>query len=285
MSKVDKKVSFKESSLPLTRKIQFKDQMKLNYSLFLKVGFFVLLFALPLIACVIGERMVLNYYSQDSITDKSGAVLYDLIFGSAKVLGFVFLAFGLSGLLRIYRRALWNEPVMFKLDFKDGIKKNSKRFLLIGLLIGLFFLIVNFALSITSITLKDNTLMFIAFILLLSLFIFVIFPMFIIMMFLSIYYENKLRHDFKNSFILLIKSYMPFIFISLLGFIPFCFIFIKNLAILLICLAIYFVIVFPMFLLISNLFLLSIFDKYINVNYKEYQYKGLHHEEVSYENE
>lgn len=279
MKKTSTKSGFSPNCLPLSRKAQFKDQIKLNYFLFLKVGFMLFLFALPLIACLLLDKLVIIYYANPEITDKSGALMYGLIFDVGKMFGLGIFAIALAGVLNIYKRCMWNQPVMFGYDFKQGVKEHAKRLFWIAFIIGLYFVLTNFMFNYSSIINTNNTVSFVAFILLLSLFAFVIFPIALMMIFLAIYYRNKFRSDMKNGFILTIKVYIPFIFIAILGTIAFFISFLGSAPIMLVLYAVYFILILPIYLLITNLFTLNLFDEYINQDFKEYQYKGLYHKE------
>ncbi|MCQ2742331.1 MAG: hypothetical protein MJ239_03425 [Bacilli bacterium] len=283
MKKAYSDVGFSVSSLPPTRRIQFKDQMKLNFFLYLKVGFILFLFALPLIASLMGDRLVLNYYSNEEVADKSGALIYGLIFDGAKTISLMIFSLGLAGALRIYRKCAWNEPVILKYDFFDGIKKNCKNLVILSLIVGLYFLAMNTLFNFGTFTLKDSTLIFVFYFLMISLFVFVLAPIFIMAAMSAAYYQNKLFFDLKNGFILAIKTYLPYVTFSLLAVAPFFVTFIGNIFILLAVYAVYFVAILPIYLLVLNLYVLSVFDKYVNVDFKDYQYKGLYHKEDEHE--
>ena len=135
MKKNDKpKSDFLISDLPKTRKAQFFDLLKNQYTVLLKVGLILVLSALPFFAILV-LRSIFAYGSSDPDT----IVAIQLIFYAANTVTSLIFAFGLAGALKIIKRLVWNEPIFYSHDFFEGIKENALFFAFAALLLSIAY--------------------------------------------------------------------------------------------------------------------------------------------------
>lgn len=130
---------FTSANLPATRKKQFFYLFKRNY---LKLFYYNLLIALcflPAIGWYIMARDYLENLPQlDDIEVLKANLLYISLLQNAPTTLFLTLGFLiLPGIVYILRKMMWDENVVFKVDFKKGFKASYKQFLFIGFLSGL----------------------------------------------------------------------------------------------------------------------------------------------------
>jgi len=117
---------FTPDALPQNRRQQFSDCLREHTDTLLSVGFFLLLFSLPLsvfrlMADVAASRM----------TDADAGVLaaFRQITAAAEIPLWLIFAVGAAGAARVLRQMVWGEAVFFGHDFLRGIRQNAGPFL------------------------------------------------------------------------------------------------------------------------------------------------------------
>lgn len=260
--------------LPKTRKEQFSDILKHHYFLLLKLGFILLLCAIPLLISMAIKDI--NYLSiiREKITDAQEVYnrkfTSTLIFSICEIVSFIILGIGLSGTNKIVKELIYNQPVFFKEDFKEGIKTNFKSTAVICLVVGIFTAISN----IFYLAMPVDALKYLPFAINYG----IIYPICFVSLFLTSVYSNKILVTIKTSLIIYIK-FFPVVFgtfilfagIAMIKWIPVSLFYLKY-----ILLIIFIVFHHPVVILGSFLYQMWIYDENINkTQFIEFYKKGL----------
>lgn len=262
------KKDFTPDMLPSSRKEVFFDIIKTRFTDILKLGGFILLFCLPILAVEFFSQMIAtDYYRQF----ESGKITKDVVLGLISSLSnftnlalipcFIILSIAFCGAFRLLKRLVWAESIDFAPDFALGIKSNFKHFAIVFLIIGILNFVINYSLNILMLTnaqtaVKVATALSLALAAALS-------PTIIFMMSITTIYSLPFKNTIKNSFILYMKTAPKTFLLMLLSFIPFLLLLIPNIilqlsSILLLSLGC------PFVLTIWILYSCKIFDKFIN---------------------
>ena len=279
MKKNNQRSDFTIESLPRTRREQFGQLIRDNILLFIKIGFILLLILTPFVISLLFKGlydagvMANTDYSE---TDKMKLInVSNLIFNAVLIVCLIIFFIFLGGILKIYRRLIWNEPLFFKDDFLLGVKENILHFSLIGFLIGL----LNF-INVLAYYFLPNNIKFISFILA-GLFLVVIVPILVISAYISSIYTNKFITSLTMGGRIFIRRG---IFVFLILLILYCFYFLSllkiNIFIFVLIISLLFILALPIWLLLSYLNAFKIFDDLINIFYYEDKaYLGLYLDE------
>ena len=268
------KIDYSKAMLPRTRKAQFLDCFRMNYIVLLKSGLMLLLFFIPLL----GFSFFMDFYGvslmEHAVEEQAQtAFVYYCLYGAGVVILSISAVIGLTGVIHVLRNLVWQEGIFFKDDFVGGIKQNAGKNVLSCMVFGVIFYGAFFI-----------HLMFFDLIIALFpaiLFAVVFLPIQLWMMFLNNTYESKTGSLIKNSLYFYIKTIgwsivgtTMLLAIVALQFMPFFLIWLKYLI-----LVLFIVFVFPIIVLIMNLYTTSRFDVYINKeNYPDYFMRGLNHD-------
>lgn len=271
-----KKVATKDfdiNSLPKNRKEQFKDIFKHNLVLLIEIGVLLLLFLLPMLASiVVKDSSLLIAYTSGYSEEK----IYEMEFSTKLIQCFVFAVtviiagIGISGVMNIFKRLIYSEPVFFWHDFKDGIKKSFKETMIIALFIALFSCAGNILYLVLNVKVVGYIVLGINYAL--------IYPLCFVSLFLTNTYKNTLLVNIKTAFILYIK-FFPFVILfylslfapTLIKLIPLSVYFIKYIIFIL-----YVLLIYPTATLGSFLYFTNLFDEHINkTQFPEFYRKGL----------
>lgn len=279
--KVKRKIAqsdFLEEQLPQSRKDQFKDILKINFWLLMKIGMlFLAAFALVFIKIYFVyffNASANNSYNLGHITLEEKDALMRLILlisGGINVVLYPPIFIIIAGMLRIIRQLCYTEGVIFSYDFKMGVKENWKKFLVIGLLFALVEL-ANIAIF-TFFNFHFLT------IIIFTLSVLVFLPTLIASTYFFSTYENKFGRGLFNSLLVHLRASWKSVIITAILVTPVLLLaFLLN--IITIKLAIYFALVIvglPILLLFGYEVYLSIFDEHINIyHFKEAVRKGLY---------
>jgi len=284
--KKDKKQNiedFESSSLPKTRREQFKYLFINRFAKTILIGGLLALFALPSLAIsIIKMYFLASIYStySDSLTSEMILEMRNtlLIFDSLQIIGIIVFAIGLAGAMKIIKQMCFDELLFVKKDFLQGIKENSKQFIVLSLLLSPIPLLYNFLMMTASLA-NNQTIKILVFVFL-ALYIFTIVPILTMMVSSISTYQNTFAGHFKNCVIIVLKHYFPYVFVSsilVLGIVILYILanvvskgglFIPVISLMLIYLL-------PLYLIINELYCFSKFDIYINKNYPTIYRKGL----------
>lgn len=270
------KKDYSKEDLPKTRTEQFWRLLKDNFFTIFKLGLLLLVAVFPLIVAVVMKNINLSYIDKNETMSEIEKIhdiaSINVIFAAIFVPCIMFFFLELSGILKILRRLIWDEPLFFKDDFFLGIKESAGQFLLFGFLIG----IVNFFSILTYYTV-EGWLKYLSYVMFgVSFAIFI--PIILVAAYISSIYKNKVSISLSVSLKLFFRRGIFTILVLVvlysvyfLSFIPMSMI---------VYLAIIFaliIILFPIWVLISYINCIKNLDDYVNVYYyPDKAYLGLY---------
>lgn len=260
------------SSLPISRKSQFKYLIKYRWKSLLIMGGILILFAIPLlVSLLLKDLKAISIVTSSSTGDELSTLFINDIFYAIFIVPSALIFFiGLAGIYRIIRNYIWAEGVIFGSDFFIGIKQNWKHFLLSGLIMSLLFYGVYLATVYISVPfLKYLPLVIV---------IMFIYPVILIHMNLTVIYKNSYLHQLKNAFIIYLKRcyvYLPLFLLAVI--VPVILMsFSIPLIVKYIIIFVFIYLFIPVFVLSFSLYSMHQFDEMINKeNHKELYRKGL----------
>ena len=263
------KVDFTINNLPKNRREQCKDLLKNRFLTILVTGLFLLLFFIPYFLTILykdSALIVIQNGPEAEIVTRTFSL--NIIYNILSLISLIILFVGISGILKIYKQLIYNEPLFLKEDFIDGIKENFKSLVLIVILIWVF----NFMEYLISFSFQESMFGYIP----LGVNYALIFPIFTVMIYLSSVYTNSFFVNLKSSIIIYFKHFPSIIlgFVFLFGF--FFLRYIPNTFIKYISIIIGITIVFPLAIFINYENYINIFDIDINrVQFPNFYKKGL----------
>lgn len=268
------RIDYSKAMLPRTRREQFLDCFKMNYSVLVKCGLLLLLFALPLIAfCIFMDFYYVSIMEHTTEAVEQTRLVFFYLYNIGVVVFCFPIVIALSGVIHILRNFIWGEGLFFKSDIIIGIKENTGKNALFLLIFGIFYLLSYFIYSMFRVPVVSYFP--------LVLFAFVLFPIFLWCLFLNNTYKSNFGSLFRNSAFFYVKSIgwsllgaLTLISLVTLLLIPLYFVWLKYIIV-----AIFFLFVLPIIILTMILYTTSKFDEYINKeNYSTYYLKGLNHD-------
>lgn len=279
------KIDFTEASLPHSRRDVFRDVLKNRWKDLLKVGALLLLFSLPLLVFgAVGEINAANIYAEykngaiSAETYASEVAASNGAFALIKIIGYIIFSVGIAGSARVLRQIIWDEPLFFFEDFKDGIKIYGGQFALAMFLYGLCAYTAVFFSSATN-----GILYAIA----LGLGVFILLPAMFFWLSARTVYSSRIGENIRNGFMFYVRTLFKSIGMLLLAFLPFTleyvleffglYNFIFKYSYLLICTFL----LLPLGIMLWLLYTYSVFDKYINAElFPEILHKGFYPSET-----
>ncbi len=278
--KVAKK-DFTGDNLPHSRRDVFRDVLKNRWKDLLKLGALLLLFSLPLLVFgAVGEINAANIYAEykngaiSAETCASEVAASNGAFALIKIIGYIIFSVGIAGSARVLRQIIWDEPLFFFEDFKDGIKIYGGQFALAMFLYGLCAYTAVFFSSATN-----GILYAIA----LGLGVFILLPAMFFWLSERTVYASRIGENIRNGFMFYVRTLFKSIGMLLLAFLPFTleyvleffglYNFIFKYSYLLICTFLF----LPLGIMLWLLYTYSVFDKYINAElFPEILHKGFY---------
>ncbi|HCY51210.1 MAG TPA: hypothetical protein DHU65_00710 [Clostridiales bacterium] len=275
------KIDFTEASLPHSRRDVFRDVLKNRWKDLLKLGALLLLFSLPLLVFgAVGEINAANIYAEykngaiSAETCASEVAASNGAFALIKIIGYIIFSVGIAGSARVLRQIIWDEPLFFFEDFKDGIKIYGGQFALAMFLYGLCAYTAVFFSSATN-----GILYAIA----LGLGVFILLPAMFFWLSERTVYASRIGENIRNGFMFYVRTLFKSIGMLLLAFLPFTleyvleffglYNFIFKYSYLLICTFLF----LPLGIMLWLLYTYSVFDKYINAElFPEILHKGFY---------
>ncbi len=279
------KIDFTEASLPHSRRDVFRDVLKNRWKDLLKVGALLLLFSLPLLVFgAVNEINAANIYAEykngaiSAETYASEVAASNGAFALIKIIGYIIFSVGIAGSARVLRQIIWDEPLFFSEDFKDGIKIYGGQFALAMFLYGLCSYTAVFFSSAAN-----GILYAIA----LGLGVFILLPAMFFWLSERTVYANRIGENIRNGFMFYVRTLFKSIGMLLLAFLPFIleyvleffglYNFIFKYSYLLICTFLF----LPLGMMLWLLYTYSVFDKYINAElFPEILHKGFYPSET-----
>lgn len=279
------KNDFTGDNLPHSRRDVFRDVLKNRWKDLLKVGALLLLFSLPLLVFgAVGEINAANIYAEykngaiSAETCASEVAASNGAFALIKIIGYIIFSVGIAGSARVLRQIIWDEPLFFSEDFKDGIKIYGGQFALAMFLYGLCSYTAVFFSSAAN-----GILYAIA----LGLGVFILLPAMFFWLSERTVYANRIGENIRNGFMFYVRTLFKSIGMLLLAFLPFIleyvleffglYNFIFKYSYLLICTFLF----LPLGMMLWLLYTYSVFDKYINAElFPEILHKGFYPSET-----
>lgn len=260
-----------EDYLPKTRKEVLHFCFRKHLGSILRLDLLSLLAFLPILFALIFKE---SYYIGilQKLTDASTedvlalGIQTNLIFGLLEALALLLFIFLLAGAVRVIRQLFWQEMYSFGSAFRDGIRYNTGRFLLVGLFLVLPAFVLNCLVSTVP-----TRLLYWAYLL-------IYLPICIWTLLQSAYYEQKLWPSVRNSVILMIHSLPETLLLTAVSVLPFYFL--SNISpltlikyFIILGLALLYIIPITM---IWMLYASHIFDKFINKeHFPDYYRRGM----------
>lgn len=262
---------YTEADFPATRKDVFCDSYREHFLLILRLGLLTLLLLLPAIIIIcVRDIYILNVVGslEDATTSDIDAVYYsaNMLFGLFSVVAETLFAVLFAGVLQIVRQLLWNEPIFFGDDFKNGLKSNALR---CGVLVFILALI-NYGCKMINVS-WVNTLVY-------SIVLVVIIPVAIWIVLFGLYYKPGVFASIQNAVIMYFKTFPVTVLLLICTVVPFWAViaFVPLLLVkylVLIVLALFYIVPLVMCWV---LYALHVFDIFINKeNYPEIYRKGM----------
>ena len=222
----------KKYTLPTNRFEAFKDIFFNQFRLILKLGFLTFLILLPIIIIYILTNIKIyevNLSAQENLISSNEQ--FELITGytNARNLLFIILLpfsfYFLSGIFNIIRKVVWQEGVLFFLDYKKGLKNNGLYFIIISLILSIIHFIFSYTLRMELVnhTIPNLLALCFSFVALIILIMFLPF-----LLHQTIIYNLKFTHKIKNTLIIFSKLFYIFLILLVLNLIPILLLFINN---------------------------------------------------------
>ena len=272
MKRAIRSKEFDKNDLPSTRKEQFFDLFRHRFFFLLGLGVLLLLFFIPFFASIVYKDLAILSINQSEMdaNDKAASLLFiSLLFSFLAMLGLLIFSIGLSGVMKLLKQLIYDEPIFFKDDFLTGIKENYKSFLLLSFFAGLLNLISN----VIGI-LFDNVLLLKIIFPALNFVLF--YPVIFVAFFLASTYSNRLLVTLRSSLLIYIKHFpsvfLCFVLVYGVSFYQYIDIMLLKYLLIVFTLLLY----FPILLLSSYLNQIRIYDYLINKDqFPSYYLKGL----------
>ncbi len=266
------KNDFTEKQLPSTRYEVFKDCLKINKTLLVRLGFRLMLFCLPLIISSLLMDVSVSTLQEQYLNGEVGIeAIYSTVnsFNLINVFLWGLIGIGCAGCFKVVRRLIWQEPIFINNDFFDGIKQNWKAFVLM-------FMSAGFAIFVSTSSYMGGSAEWI--VQNLSIFTSIIFllPILVIMMGLYNVYNITFREAVYNSFIIYVKNLFQNLLMTLVIVLIFGLAMITG-AFKYLLFFILPLFIVPVLMVGVHLYLCYLFDIHINKkSYPEYVDKGIH---------
>ena len=213
------KNDFTGDNLPHSRRDVFRDVLKNRWKDLLKLGALLMLFSLPLLVFgAVGEINAANIYARykngaiSAETYASEVAASNGAFALIKIIGYLIFSVGIAGSARVLRQIIWDEPLFFSEDFKDGIKIYGGQFALAMFLYGLCSYTAVFFSSAAN-----GILYAIA----LGLGVFILLPAMFFWLSERTVYANRIGENIRNGFMFYVRTLFKSIGMLLLAFLPF----------------------------------------------------------------
>lgn len=214
---------FSYEDLPHNRFEVFKTLFRIRFGFIAKITGITILFCLPLIAWNTYGRLLIRTILVN-LSESNHVEIFGNIYGSLVVRFLVniplfFLSFiGLGGMIRVFRKLTWSE-ITFVSDYFDNLKSNLLRYLFSSFFLCLSYHVMLFALySIKAINMQPLLVgIMLAFCLLEFAFCFIFCFYFLLQ---NDIYKISFIHLINNSFKFVFKSFLPFLGLLALLFLP-----------------------------------------------------------------
>lgn len=146
-------IDFTPKKLPHNRKQVFWDVFSIHWKTFILFGLLFLLLCLPMQGVSILKKLLINdaYGDATNLADVqkqqlvSNIMSLDITSAILQIPCILFLTVGIAGFVKVIRQYSWLENVYFKIDFFSGIKDNIGQMSLLGLIVGVVYVLCVYA--------------------------------------------------------------------------------------------------------------------------------------------
>ena len=236
----EKSEGYARASLPSNRWELFWDIFKGRFGKIFIINLLVLIFVIPFFLLLFMRYVAITNYGVMYPFSQSFGVGYggfpsmvgaaesinfmvDLSIYLLLPVAFIIASIGLAGGAYVIRNMVWTEGIFVANDFWRGIKQNFKQFAIIALVYSLIFYISTVSIDLCDRSIAvgaDNQWMFVVS-KILTIGVLVLYSMMTMhMITMSVTYNLKFRHLFKNAFLFTIGLLPQNIFFIFLGLIP-----------------------------------------------------------------
>lgn len=277
MRKKFAKTDFTEAMLPKNRFQLFFDIYKNRFSLMINIGLLLFLFCAPTIAVSIITNLkvfdVNQYAANQSIDARQAALEIYYLTNSGNLMLIpcvIILAIGLSGVVGVLRRLIFQDGVLFWSDFAKSLKENCLTYGLTALLLGVMNYLFQYCLRGAYFDNGVGMQISVAACIIALFILAFISPLILVQ---STLYNLKIWHKASNAFLLSMR--MPHFALAMLAtnVLPYLLLLIPNEYAYIILVIILPIIALPIQTLINMLICDSILDKFVNKQHYPQIYK------------
>ena len=261
---------FSVNDLPLNRGRQYFDILKNDWKTIIALGFILLLFSIPYLTVGVLHWFIrANLPAQLMADGGTEEMVYqalqmtEILYEVALVPCSLLLCIPLAGSARIFKRLAHAEGVLFKDDFFMGLKMNIGHFLLYMF----FYCFLRFFAQFTYIYVENIPIVapIVQGVSMGILYLFFV-PILLVMFTQDSLYKINVWMNFKNSYQIAVREILKLIIFSIIIFGVYFFRLFEH-PIIETAIDVVLILLSPFFLLALFLFMLSRFDKYINLDY------------------
>lgn len=271
---------FDITQLPGTRIQSIKDILTNQWLTLLKIGFALLFFSLPILIHTFLTNITLYEinlaYELGNITKEYAALEIYRTTNTTNLILIPLLMFsgiGLSGVLRILRNLIWQNPLFFGSDFKQGVKSYGTHTVFSLLIIGLLNFIAQYVFRGSYFT-SNTWSMNLAIVMMIVVIVFSLLIIFYVIT-QNMLYTLTWRGLYKNAFMYALRYFFKTILLALI-FMPWLALFISYDIGFILVVIFLIVVILPVELLIVIEYAFDIYDQTINqLHFKEIYRKGL----------
>ncbi len=271
---------FDITQLPGTRIQSIKDILTNQWLTLLKIGFALLFFSLPILIHTFLTNITLYEinlaYELGNITKEYAALEIYRTTNTTNLILIPLLMFsgiGLSGVLRILRNLIWQNPLFFGSDFKQGVKSYGTHTVFSLLIIGLLNFIAQYVFRGSYFT-SNTWSMNLAIVMMIVVIVFCFLIIFYVIT-QNMLYTLTWRGLYKNAFMYALRYFFKTILLALI-FMPWLALFVSYDIGFIIIVLLLIVVILPVELLIVIEYAFDIYDQTINqLHFKEIYRKGL----------
>lgn len=265
-----------DGRLPRSRKELFGYILKWRFTHLLAVGLLLLVFMLPFLALLTYYDIYASVISQSGNDVSDKIVTLKLQTSLLEIIACMVLFFGLGGIFYLLRQLSWGEPTSVLAGWWHGAKQNGKRFVLIGVCVG----VLN-AINVFAEVLLHGFVRYIPS----ALFVVFVLPVLLYVVVLDVVYDKKTGNLLSSAVTMYCKTVPITLLFAVLVTVPKFLLLVPKFTIRYAILSVWIVAVMPVLLCGWTFYAMHNFDKFINSrHYPEIYNKGIYPEDTGENN-
>ncbi len=265
-----------DGRLPRSRKELFGYILKWRFTHLLAVGILLLVFLLPFLALLTYYDIYASVISQSGNDVSDKIVALKLQTSLLEIIACMVLFFGLGGIFYLLRQLSWGEPASVLAGWWRGAKQNGKRFVLIGICVG----VLN-GINVFAEVLLHGFVRYIPS----ALFVVFVLPVLLYVVVLDVVYDKKIGNLLSSAVTMYFKTVPITLLFAVLVVVPKFLLLVPKFTIRYAILSIWIVVVMPVLLCGWTFYAMHNFDKFINSrHYPEIYNKGIYLEDTGENN-